>query len=152
MKCPKIVQDYVFVETEQSHRKPMAPSLQKERKRYYLFFHRNTKTAATPIAPTARVPPTIPYSSMLEIPWDDLLTVDVALKVTSFKYLLPLTIMEPDTVDTEYPVTLLTLYEYDPLGSENEIVSVVEDSFFPLSVTDHEVPDGRPDSENVIVY
>ena len=28
--------------------------------------------------------------------------------------------MEPDTVDTEYPVTLLTLYEYDPLGSENE--------------------------------
>ena len=37
--------------------------------------------------------------------------------------------MEPDTVDTEYPVTLLTLYEYDPLGSENEIVSVVEDSF-----------------------
>ena len=58
---------------------------------------------------------------MLEIPWDDLLTVDVALKVTSFKYLLPLTIMEPDAVDTEYPVTLLTLYEYDPLGSENEI-------------------------------
>ena len=60
--------------------------------------------------------------------------------------------MEPDTVDTEYPVTLLTLYEYDPLGSENEIVSVVEDSFVPLSVTDHNVPDGNPDSENVIVY
>ena len=85
MKCPKIVQDYVFVETEQSHRKPIALSLQRERKRYYLFFHRNTKTAAAPIAPMARVPPTIPYSSMLEIPWDDLLTVDVALKVTSFK-------------------------------------------------------------------
>ena len=66
--------------------------------------------------------------------------------------LLPLTIMEPDTVDTEYPVTLLTLYEYDPLGSENEIVSVVEDSFVLLSVTDHDVPDGNPDSENVIVY
>ena len=60
--------------------------------------------------------------------------------------------MEPDAVDTEYPVTLLTLYEYDPLGSENEIVSVMDDSFVPLSVTDHDVPDGRPDSENVIVY
>ena len=39
-----------------------------------------------------------------------------------------------------------------PLGFENEIVFVVDDSVFPFNVTDHEVPDGRPDSVNVTAY
>jgi len=60
--------------------------------------------------------------------------------------------MLPDDGDTEYPDTLLTVYEYVPFGKENVIVPDVDDSLVPLSVTDHDVPDGRPDSVNVTVY
>ena len=60
--------------------------------------------------------------------------------------------MLPDEGDTEYPDTPLTVYEYVPFGSVNVIVSVVDDSLVPLSVTDHDVPDGRPDSAKVTVY
>jgi len=44
------------------------------------------------------------------------------------------------------------LNEYVPLGSVNEMVFVVDVSVLPFSVTDHDVPVGRPDSANVIVY
>ena len=44
------------------------------------------------------------------------------------------------------------LNEYVPLGSVNEMVFVVDVSVLPLNVTDHEVPEGRPDSMNVISY
>ncbi len=60
--------------------------------------------------------------------------------------------MLPDDGDTEYPDTLLTVYEYVPFGSVNVIVPDVDDSLVPLSVTDHDVPDGNPDSVNVTVY
>ena len=51
-----------------------------------------------------------------------------------------------------YPDTAPMEYEYVPLGSENEIVFVVDDSVFPFNVTDQDVPDGRPVSVNVTVY
>jgi len=44
------------------------------------------------------------------------------------------------------------LNEYVPLGSVNEMVFVVDVSVLPFNVTDHDVPDGNPDSVNVIVY
>ena len=71
---------------------------------------------------------------------------------TFFDTLVPLTDMEPDDDDTEYPDTLLTVYEYVPFGSVNVIVPDVDDSLVPLSVTDHDVPDGNPVSVNVTVY
>ena len=60
--------------------------------------------------------------------------------------------MLPDDGDTEYPDTLLTVYEYVPLGKENVIVLDVDDSLVPLSVIDHDVPDGNPVAVNVTVY
>ena len=80
--------------------------------------------------------------------------VDLLMGVneTVFDTLAPLTDMEPDDDDTEYPDTLLTVYEYVPFGSVNVIVPDVDDSLVPLSVTDHDVPDGRPDSIKVIIY
>ena len=44
------------------------------------------------------------------------------------------------------------LYEYDPLIEVNAMMSVVDELVVPLNVVDHNVPDGNPDSENVIVY
>ena len=44
------------------------------------------------------------------------------------------------------------LYEYDPLIEVNVMRPVVDELVVPLNVVDHDVPDGRPDSENVIVY
>ena len=41
---------------------------------------------------------------------------------------------------------------YVPFGSENTIEEVVDDFDAPPSVTDQDVPDGRPDSVNVTVY
>ena len=60
--------------------------------------------------------------------------------------------MVPENGDTVYPETEPIEYEYVPFGTENVIVFVVEDSVVPFSVIDHEVPDGRPDSVNVIEY
>ena len=88
---------------------------------------------------------------MLDIP-DGVGDFLMGVNETAFDTLAPLTDMEPDDDDTEYPDKLLTVYEYVPFGSENEIVSFVEDSFVPLSMTDHDVPDGRPDSIKVIIY
>jgi hypothetical protein len=42
--------------------------------------------------------------------------------------------------------------EYVPYGSVNVIELAVEDFIVPLSVTDHNVLDGSPDSMNIIVY
>ena len=80
--------------------------------------------------------------------------VDLLMGVneTVFDTLAPLTDMEPDDGDTEYPDTPLTVYEYVPFGKENVIVPDVDDSLVPLSVTDHDVPDDNPDSVNVTVY
>ena len=64
----------------------------------------------------------------------------------------PFTVMVPEDCDVVYPLTEPIEYEYVPFGIENVIVFVVEDLVIPFSVTDHEVPDGRPDSVNVTVY
>ena len=43
--------------------------------------------------------------------------------------------------------------EYVPLGSENEIVFVVDENDWPLlKFTYHVVPEGNPDSVKVAVY
>ena len=80
--------------------------------------------------------------------------VDLLMGVneTVFDTLAPLTDMEVDDGDTEYPDTLLTVYEHVQFGKENVIVPDVDDSLVPLSVTDHDVPDGNPDSVNVTEY
>ena len=83
---------------------------------------------------------------------DDGVNLLMGVNETVFDTLAPLTDMEPDDDDTEYPDTLLTVYEYVPFGSVNVIVPDVDDSLVPLSVTDHDVPDGNPDSVNVTVY
>ena len=84
---------------------------------------------------------------------DDGLVVGVVeVKVIILETLPPLTTIEPDNVETEYPDTVPIVYEYVPFGSENVMVFVVEDSVVPLRVTDHDVPDGRPDSVNVTLY
>ena len=64
----------------------------------------------------------------------------------------PLTVRVPEDVDILYPEILPIEYEYVPLGTENVIVFVLEDNVVPLKVTDHEVPDGRPDSVKVTLY
>ena len=83
---------------------------------------------------------------------DDGVNLLMGVNETVFDTLAPLTDMEPDDDDTEYPDTLLTVYKYVPFGSVNGIVPDVDDSLVPLSVTDHDVPDGNPDSVNVTVY
>jgi len=42
--------------------------------------------------------------------------------------------------------------EYVPLGTVNVIEDDVDDNVDPLNVTDHDVPDCRPDSVNVTEY
>mgnify|MGYP006267746115 FL=1 len=51
-----------------------------------------------------------------------------------------------------YPDTPPTVYAYAPFGSVNAIVLVDDAWWFPARVTDHGVPDGRPDSVNVTAY
>ena len=104
-----------------------------------------------PIAATTATAPIIPYSSVLDIP-DGGVDLFMGVNETAFDTLAPLTDMEPDDDDTEYPDTPLTVYEYVPFGSVNVIVSDVDDSLVPLSVTDHEIPDGNPVAVNVTVY
>ena len=104
-----------------------------------------------PIAATTATAPIIPYSSVLDMP-DGGVDLLMGVNETVFDALAPLTDMEPDDDDTEYPDTLLTVYEYVPFGKENVIVPDVDDSLVPLSVTDHDVPDGNPDSVNVTEY
>ena len=60
---------------------------------------------------------------------------------------------EPDDADGSYVRSdVAIVYEYVPFGTENVIVPDVDDSLVPLSVTDHDVPDGNPVSVNVTVY
>ena len=77
----------------------------------------------------------------------------MGVNVTVFDTIAPLTDMEPDD-DTEYPDTLLTVYEYVPFVKEKEYdVPVMAPESMPLlRFTYHDVPDGRPDSVNVTVY
>jgi hypothetical protein len=98
-----------------------------------------------PITATAITAPIIAYNSVLDIPED-------AVKIVSRLIFFPLTVMLPDDGDTVYPDTEPIEYEYVPFAAVNVIVLVVEDSVVPLNVTDHDVPDGRPDSVNVTVY
>ena len=44
------------------------------------------------------------------------------------------------------------MYEYVPFNAKKDIALVVDDNVAPFRVTDHEVPDGRPDSLNNTVY
>ena len=71
--------------------------------------------------------------------------------INSFTF-APFTVSDPEDGDIVYPDTAPMEYEYVPLGSENEIVFVVDDSVFPFNVTDQDVPDGRPVSVNVTEY
>ena len=58
--------------------------------------------------------------------------MDIAVYVTAFETLLPVTEIEPDEGDTEYPDIAPIVYEYVPFGKENVIVFVVDDSIVPL--------------------
>ena len=78
--------------------------------------------------------------------------MDIAVYVTVFETLLPVTEIEPDEGDTEYPETGDTVYEKVPFGTVNVIVSDADISVVPLKVTDHDVPKGRPVSLKVIAY
>ncbi len=50
----------------------------------------------------------------------------------------------PDDGLDIYPLTLTTLYEYDPFGTLKIIVFVLDDFVIPPNVTDQFVPDGNP--------
>jgi hypothetical protein len=81
--------------------------------------------------------------------------VDLLMGVneTVFDTLAPLTDMEPDDDETEYPDIFPIVYEYVPFGSENDITSVVDENFCPLDkLTYQVVPDCNPVSVNVTVY
>lgn len=114
----------------------------------HLLFLMNASTDT--IATADITPPNIPYSSSAAIPdpEDDFLMGE---NVMVFDTLFPLTDIEPDETETEYPETLPTVKEYVPLGAVNVIVPVVDDLFAPLKITYHNVPEGRPVSENVTV-
>jgi len=77
---------------------------------------------------------------------------DVDENVILIGILFPFTVTDPFKLDAVYPDTDPMEYEYVPFGTENVIVSVVDDSVVPFKVTDHVVPDGRPDSVNVTEY
>ena len=64
----------------------------------------------------------------------------------------PETVTVPEVGFAAYPVTLPTVYGYDPFASVKAIVLVVEDFVVPAKVTDQEVPLGRPLSVKVTAY
>lgn len=72
-------------------------------------------------------------------------------KAISWTISLPWTTSAPDDGETVYPEGADRLKVYVPLGSVKAIVFVVEDSAAPLKVTDHDVPEGSPDSKKVTV-
>jgi len=74
------------------------------------------------------------------------------LNVMFWLIFVPFTVMLPEDGDTEWPLIEFMLNEYVPLGSANEMVLVVDVSVVPFNVTDHDVPDGRPDSVNDTLY
>ena len=71
--------------------------------------------------------------------------------IASFTF-APFTVTVPEDGDTVYPVMEPMVNEYVPLGTVNVIEDVSDCSVTPPSVTDHDVPDGRPDSVNVTEY
>ena len=116
----------------------------------YFFFLINTRPA--PIAAMTATAPIIAYNSIPDIPdnFGGAAFAVMCVNVTTCVMLPPFTVNEPDD-DTVYPDTLLILYEYVPLISENTIILDVDDSVIPSNVTDHFVFDVRPDSVNVIL-
>ena len=75
----------------------------------------------------------------------------MAVKLIALVIEAPLTVTVPlDGLDV-YPETEPTVYEYDPLGSLNDMLPVPL-CVDPPSVTDHVVPDGNPDSVKVTEY
>ena len=95
----------------------------------------------------------MPYSSVLDTP-DDGGDFLMGENITVFDTLAPLTDIEPDDGETEYPDTLLVAYEYVPFVRENEydVPVIAPESTLLLRLTYHVVPDGRPDSVKVTVY
>ena len=106
-----------------------------------------------PITPTTITAAIIPYNSVLDSP-DKRGELLIRVNVTVFDTLAPMTDTEPDGDETEYPETLLTVYEYVPLERENEYdVPVIGPEFIPLDkLTYHAIPDGNPDSVNDTEY
>ena len=92
----------------------------------------------------------MPYSSVLDMP-DDGGDFLMGENVTAFDTLAPLTDIEPDDGETEYPDTLLVAYEYVPFVRENEYdVPVIAPESMPLlRLTYHVAPDESPPSSNV---
>jgi hypothetical protein len=72
--------------------------------------------------------------------------------VTDSDRFFPLTVREPEDLDMLYPDMLPIVYEYVPLVMENVIVFAVDDNVVPFRFTDHDVPEGRPDSVKATVY
>jgi hypothetical protein len=72
--------------------------------------------------------------------------------------LAPLTVNVPVDCDNTYcipvppDIGVFIVYEYEPFGSVNVIVFVVELCVIPFNVINHNVPDGNPLSVNVISY
>ena len=64
---------------------------------------------------------------------------------------LPLTVNDPEDGNDPYVLSdVAIVYEYVPLGSENDIVLVVDENVWPLlRFTYHVDPEGRPDSIKV---
>ncbi len=94
---------------------------------YLLLIIANTN----PISATAIIPPVMTYSSVLDIPaaGDGLL---VGVKVIVLDAPTPLTDIEPEDVDREYPDMLLIVYGYVLLGAVNVIVFIDEEKDCPL--------------------
>ncbi|MCL4328900.1 MAG: hypothetical protein M1151_04460 [Candidatus Thermoplasmatota archaeon] len=94
---------------------------------YLLLIIANTN----PISATAIIPPVMTYSSVLDIPaaGDGLL---VGVKVIVLDAPTPLTDIEPEDVDREYPDMLLIVYGYVLLGAVNAIVFIDEEKDCPL--------------------
>ena len=94
---------------------------------YLLLIIANTN----PISATAIIPPVMTYSSVLDIPAAGegfLMSENVTVSDT----LAPLTEIEPDYVDIEYPDMLLIVYGYVLLGAVNAIVFIDEEKDCPL--------------------
>jgi len=76
----------------------------------------------------------------------------IAAKVIDTDCAAPATLTDPDAGVAVYPVTEPTVYGYVPFASVNTMEIVLEDRVVPFSVTENDVPLGRPLSVNVTVY
>ena len=92
------------------------------------------------------------YCSVLGLP-DDGVDLLLGENVIVFETLWPLTDIEPDGTEIEYPDTLSTVNEYVPLDKKNVIAEGADVPFVPFfALMYHAVPDGRPVSLKVTVY